>query len=142
MYDKISTLRFHALAPMYYRGAQAALVVYDITDSDSFRRAKLWVRELRQANSNQTVIGLTGAKSDLAATGRKVDTREAADYAEENGLIFMETSAKKGDNVAEIFLAIAKQVAANMPGHKGGINPGLPKEKPPSTGCCNGDKKS
>ena len=51
---------------MYYRGAQAAIVVYDITNQESFTKAKSWVRELqRQANAN-IVIALSGNKADLA----------------------------------------------------------------------------
>lgn len=100
---------------MYYRGAQAALVVYDVTSVDSFRRAKMWVRELRQVNGNEMVIGLAGNKADLAAGAhRPIDTRETMEYAEENGLIFLETSARRGDNVMEMFIAIAKQVLAKQ----------------------------
>ncbi len=101
---------------MYYRGAQAALVVYDITNVDSFRRAKMWVRELRQVNGNDMVIGLAGNKVDLAIGNyRQIDMRETTDYAEDNGLIFLETSAKRGDNVMEMFINIAKQVLAKQP---------------------------
>lgn len=100
---------------MYYRGAQAALVVYDITNSDSLRRAKMWVRELRQANGNEIVIGLAGNKADLAnGAQRQIDARETMEYAEENTLIFLETSAKRGDNVMEMFISIAKQVLAKQ----------------------------
>ena len=58
--------RYHSLAPMYYRGAQAAVVVYDITNQESFAKAKSWVKELqRQANAN-IIIALSGNKADLA----------------------------------------------------------------------------
>ena len=104
--------RFHSLAPIYYRGAPAGLVIYDVTYSESFRRAKLWVKELREANGREMVIGLAGNKLDLTTEGRRqIDVQEASEYAEEHGLIFMETSAKRGDNVAEVFLTIAKRVA-------------------------------
>ena len=64
--------RYHSLAPMYYRGAQAAIVVYDVTSTDTFARAKTWVKELqRQANPN-IVIALAGNKADLAGK-RAVD---------------------------------------------------------------------
>ena len=133
---------------MYYRGAQAALVVYDITNIDSLRRAKLWVKELRQANGNDMVIGLAGNKADLATGNkRQIDMRDVAEYAEENGLIFMETSAKRGDNVTEIFMAVARQVAAKQPlsalnKPHGTFPPTKPKKE--SSGCCGGsnDKKT
>jgi Ras-related protein Rab-5C len=139
--------RYHSLAPMYYRGAQAALVVYDITNNESLRRAKMWVKELRQANGSDMTIGIAGNKADLATGNkRQVDKREVTEYAEENGLIFMETSAKRGDNVTEIFMSVAKQVAAKQPVNTlnkphGSFPPTKPKQKE-SGGCCGGDSKS
>jgi Ras-related protein Rab-5C len=129
---------------MYYRGAQAALVVYDITNSDSLRRAKMWVKELRQVNANEMVIGLAGNKADLATGNkRQVDSREVAEYAEENGLFFMETSAKRGDNVTEIFMNVARQVAAKLPTNTSKPHGAFPPAKPKSkgSGCCGGDSK-
>jgi GTPase SAR1 family protein len=129
---------------MYYRGAQAALVVYDITNSDSFRRAKMWVRELRQVNGNDMVIGLAGNKADLATGNkRQIDTRETSEYADDNGLIFLETSAKRGDNVTEIFMNIAKQVAAKQPVNKTILPFPQPTPNPnESRGCCSSNNSS
>lgn len=117
---------------MYYRGAQAAIVVYDIQNQDSFMRAQTWVKELQRQVSKKKllcasatcevlchhnilsfkaspniVIALAGNKADLAAS-RSVDYEEAKQYADENGLLFMETSAKTAVNVNEIFLAIGE----------------------------------
>lgn len=90
---------------MYYRGAQAAIVVYDITNQDTFGRAKNWVHELQRHASTDIVIALAGNKQDLG-NKRMVDTEEAQAYAEEHGLLFMETSAKTAVNVNQIFMAI------------------------------------
>ena len=107
--------RYHSLAPMYYRGAAAAIVVYDLTDAESFRRAKMWVRELREANGSEMVIGIAGNKLDLAvANRRQVNARDAADYADENNLIFAETSAKRAENVEELFLNVARQAVSKQ----------------------------
>lgn len=100
--------RYHSLAPMYYRGAQAAIVVYDITNQDTFGRAKNWVKELQRQASPNIVIALAGNKQDLA-NKRMVEFEEAQTYAEENGLLFMETSAKTATNVNQIFMAIGKK---------------------------------
>eukprot|EP01090_Pellita_catalonica_P011709 TRINITY_DN236_c0_g1_i1.p1 TRINITY_DN236_c0_g1~~TRINITY_DN236_c0_g1_i1.p1 ORF type:complete len:202 (-),score=39.15 TRINITY_DN236_c0_g1_i1:120-725(-) len=109
IWDTAGQERFNSLAPMYYRGAQAALVVYDITNESSFGRAKSWVKELQTKGQAKMVIALVGNKADLEES-RRVQADEARSYADENGLLFMETSAKTGSNVAEIFESIANDL--------------------------------
>jgi Ras-related protein Rab-5C len=109
IWDTAGQERYHSLAPMYYRGAQAAIVVYDITKKESFLKAQNWVRELqRQANAN-IVIALVGNKLDLAQQ-RSVEHNEADYYASENNLLFMETSAKTAANVVDLFTVIATRL--------------------------------
>ena len=79
---------------MYYRGAAAAVVVYDIGSAESFAKAQAWVRELQRQGAPGAVIALAGNKADLAADARAVTSEEARAYAAENGLHFWETSAK------------------------------------------------
>ncbi|KIW78267.1 hypothetical protein Z517_08101 [Fonsecaea pedrosoi CBS 271.37] len=147
IWDTAGQERFASLAPMYYRNAQAALVVYDLTKPTSLVKAKHWVAELQRQASPGIVIALVGNKLDLCAessgdgadpsqesssaagdegdaniseqaeaepseTGdaRKISTREAKSYAEEESLLFFETSAKTGTNVAEVFSAIANAI--------------------------------
>ena len=109
--------RFHSQAAIYYRRAQAAIVVYDITKAETFTRARSWVDELhREARPSQDlVIALAGNKSDLGSR-RTVEYEEANAYAEEKGLIFLETSAKNANNVNEIFLAIARKLPREYSG--------------------------
>jgi Ras-related protein Rab-5C len=113
---------------MYYRNAQAALVVYDLTKPTSLIKAKHWVAELQRQASPGIVIALVGNKLDLTNDGagaggdtedagaedsgdaRKISTEEAKTYAEEEGLLFFETSAKTGYNVSEVFTAIANAI--------------------------------
>ncbi|CAM0141221.1 Vacuolar protein sorting-associated protein 21 [Umbelopsis sp. WA50703] len=124
IWDTAGQERFHSLAPMYYRNAQAAVVVYDVTKAASLDKAKSWVKELqRQANPN-IVIALVGNKLDLvqqaeeededaeegASTVRQVPQEEAAAYAQESGLLFFETSARTGDGVDQVFSDIAKSI--------------------------------
>ncbi|KAJ3737067.1 GTP-binding protein ypt5 [Lentinula guzmanii] len=134
IWDTAGQERFHSLAPMYYRNAQAAVVVYDITKASSLEKAKSWVKELqRQANPN-IVIALAGNKLDLvqpsasssgtpptpgeapSSSGgeseslRQVPREEAQAYATEAGLLFFETSAKTGEGIVEIFTEIAKKI--------------------------------
>lgn len=79
---------------------------------DTFNRAKNWIKELKRQAPAEIVIALAGNKTDLNSK-RVVETEVAQAYADENGLIFMETSAKTAMNVNDIFFAIAKQLPRN-----------------------------
>lgn len=134
IWDTAGQERFASLAPMYYRNAQSALVVYDLTKPTSLIKAKHWVAELQRQASPGIVIALVGNKLDLTTEAgessnlgddadgenedggdadgdaRKISTAEARTYAEEEGLLFFETSAKLGTNVTEVFTAIANAI--------------------------------
>ncbi|XP_023687739.1 ras-related protein Rab-5B-like [Paramormyrops kingsleyae] len=114
IWDTAGQERYHSLAPMYYRGAQAAVVVYDITNAETFARAKTWVQELQRQASPNIVMVLAGNKADLSGK-RTVEYEGAQVYADDNSLLFMETSAKTGMNVRDLFLAIAKKLPKNEP---------------------------
>jgi len=90
---------------MYYRNANCAVVVYDITQAASLEKARTWIRELQRQADPSIVIALCGNKTDLAAR-RQVSQEEAKKYADEEGLMWAETSAKSGEGVQEIFTAI------------------------------------
>lgn len=109
IWDTAGQERYHSLAPMYYRGAQAAIVVYDITNKETFQKAQTWIKELQRQASPNIVIALAGNKLDLAGK-RAVSYEEAKAYADECSLLFMETSAKTAANVMDIFTSIAKKL--------------------------------
>ncbi|XP_076007837.1 ras-related protein Rab-5C-like [Genypterus blacodes] len=143
IWDTAGQERYHSLAPMYFRGAQAAIVVYDITNTETLARAKNSVLELRQQASPNIVIALAGNKADMA-NERAVDLQEAQAYADDNNLLFMETSAKTAMNVKEIFLAIAmklpKSSAEAGPWRRGRSGVDLSEATPQrcSSGRCSG----
>ncbi|KTW26581.1 GTP-binding protein ypt5 [Pneumocystis jirovecii RU7] len=109
IWDTAGQERYRSLAPMYYRNADCAIVVYDITQTESLDKAKSWVKELHRQACGNIVIALAGNKADLASR-RAVETSDAQAYAEEAGLIFFETSAKDAQNVNNLFQAIAKKL--------------------------------
>jgi small GTP-binding protein len=79
--------------------------VYDITSAESFEKAKHWVKELQKQADSNIIIALVGNKVDLAEH-RAVSVQDAQAYAEENGILCMETSAKTAVNVNELFVTI------------------------------------
>lgn len=76
IWDTAGQERFHALGPIYYRDAAGALLVYDITDAESFNKVKNWVKELRKIVGNDIIIVIAGNKIDLEKN-RNVDENEA-----------------------------------------------------------------
>lgn len=161
IWDTAGQERFASLAPMYYRNAQSALVVYDLTKPTSLIKARHWVAELQRQASPGIVIALVGNKLDLTSEGgwaesegdssnksqdeddernpaaeasdpvgggddatRKVSTKEGRDYAEDEGLLFFETSAKTGFNVQEVFTAIANAIPEAQMKGRGGAGAG------------------
>ncbi|KZV24320.1 hypothetical protein F511_01802 [Dorcoceras hygrometricum] len=110
IWDTAGQERYHSLAPMYYRGAAAAIIVYDITNQASFDRAKKWVHELQAQGNPNMVMALTGNKLDLSEARKDAQT-----YAQENGLFFLETSAKDATNVNDLFYEIAKKLPNLQP---------------------------
>lgn len=113
IWDTAGQERYHSLAPMYYRGAKTAIVTYDITSVISYERAKDWVNELQQSANTNIIIALAGNKCDLEDK-RQINTDDAQQYANENELLFFETSAKKLINIKEIFLKIAENIPSDM----------------------------
>lgn len=133
IWDTAGQERFASLAPMYYRNAQAALVVYDVTKPASFIRARHWVNELKAQGSPNIVIALVGNKHDLTGeeegsepgpvkpdvddetstqASRKVAFSDGQKLADDEQILFFESSAKTGLNVRKIFLAIANKTPA------------------------------
>lgn len=109
IWDTAGQERYRAITSAYYRGALGALIVYDITKWYSFEHIPRWLEELRMHADNNIVIMLVGNKSDLGNL-REVPTEDAKQYAEKEGLFFLETSALDATNVENAFLTVLREV--------------------------------
>ena len=93
---------------MYFQGADAAVVVYDITSKESFEDVNNWLKELKDKGPENIVVALVGNKLDLEANQRVVSTQAGKDFASENNMpIFSETSAMTGQGIEAVFEKIA-----------------------------------
>ncbi|KAI0956633.1 GTP-binding protein of the rab [Taiwanofungus camphoratus] len=144
IWDTAGQERFRTIAAAYYRGAHGIVVVYDVTDNESFENVKGWLHEIERYASETVKKLLIGNKSDLVE--RKVVAYSAAkEFADGLSIPFVETSAKTSTNVEEAFLTMSKQIkdsvdAAPEPsasGAKSGtITPGRSLENQNESGGC------
>lgn len=109
VWDTAGQERYRSLVSMYYRGTKAAILVFDICDKKSFDGAQKWADEIRERGEGNIVVVLCGNKTDLKER-RTIKTKDAQWLAEKNGLLYIETSAKSGSNVKEMFVKIARQL--------------------------------
>ena len=109
IWDTAGQERFHALGPIYYRDANGALLVYDITDRSSFDRVQVWVKELKKMLGDNITIVIAGNKIDLERQ-RVVTVEEGESYARTVGATHFSTSAKLNKGVSELFLHISKEM--------------------------------
>ncbi|CAK7356296.1 unnamed protein product [Dovyalis caffra] len=109
IWDTAGQERFRTITSSYYRGAHGIIVVYDVTDQESFNNVKQWLNEIdRYASENVNKL-LVGNKCDLTAN-KVVSYETAKAFADEIGIPFMETSAKNATNVEQAFMAMAAEI--------------------------------
>ncbi|ELT91802.1 hypothetical protein CAPTEDRAFT_169557 [Capitella teleta] len=111
LWDTAGQERFRSLIPSYIRDSSVAVVVYDITNANSFQQTSKWIDDVRTERGTDVIIMLVGNKTDLSDK-RQVSTEEGERKAKELGVMFIETSAKAGYNVKQLF----RRVAAALPG--------------------------
>uniref|UniRef100_A0A8D0DNZ3 RAB41, member RAS onco family n=1 Tax=Salvator merianae TaxID=96440 RepID=A0A8D0DNZ3_SALMN len=111
LWDTAGQERFRSLIPSYIRDSTIAVVVYDITNLNSFQQTSKWIDDVRTERGSDVIIMLVGNKTDLADK-RQITTEEGEQRAKELSVMFIETSAKTGYNVKQLF----RRVAAALPG--------------------------
>mmetsp|Transcript_17297 Transcript_17297/g.15539 ORF Transcript_17297/g.15539 Transcript_17297/m.15539 type:complete len:213 (+) Transcript_17297:121-759(+) len=113
VWDTAGQERYHALMPMYYHGSSAAVVVFDITRYETFERAKMWIKELKEGTSDECIITLVGNKIDKHSERDPLnDDAMINKFAKDNGLLYIETSAKTNVNIRQLFVMIANALLA------------------------------
>ena len=140
IWDTAGQERFRTITSSYYRGSHGIIVVYDVTDMDSFNNVKQWFQEIdRYATEGVTKL-LVGNKSDLTAK-KVVEYNTAKEFADSMGIQFIEASAKDSTNVEQAFVAMARQIKERMhssgatAGDKDKVNLGRPVQDS-NGGCC------
>lgn len=113
IWDTAGQERFRSVTRSYYRGAAGALLVYDITSRETFNALGNWLSDAKTLASPNIVIILVGNKRDLEGE-REVTFLEASRFAQENDLMFLETSALTGENVEETFLKCARNILTKI----------------------------
>ncbi|CDW57425.1 Ras domain containing protein [Trichuris trichiura] len=109
IWDTAGQERFRAMAPMYYRNTDAALIVYDITNRDSFDAVKSWIDELNRNIDKPFAMCIVGNKRDLDPL-RAVPTEVAKRLAESSNALFFETSALTGFGLENVFSETAERM--------------------------------
>ena len=115
IWDTAGQESFRSITRSYYRGAAGALLVYDITRKDTFAHLATWLEEARQNGNPAMTIMLVANKTDLDSR-RMVSTEEGRRFAESNGLLFLEASAKTAVNVEEAFVKTAEAIYSKIEG--------------------------
>ena len=107
IWDTAGQERFRTVVSTYFKGAHGILLIYDVTNKDSFKNLENWLIEIEKNSSDKVLKILLGNKCDLS-DDREIQSEEGKAFAVRNGMEFMETSAKMNTNVSEAFETLAK----------------------------------
>jgi Ras-related protein Rab-1A len=141
VWDTAGQERFRTITSSYYRGAHGIIIVYDVTDSDSFESVRHWLKEIERYASENVNRLIVGNKCDLEES-RSIATEDGQRLANELKIPFLETSAKNSTNVEQAFTAIARDVRnrfasqASASGATGSSLQNSQKGVSVKSGCC------
>ncbi|KAL6051270.1 Ras- protein Rab-1A [Balamuthia mandrillaris] len=109
IWDTAGQERFRTITSSYYRGAHGIIVVYDITDQVSFNNAKMWLNEIERYACGSVTKLLVGNKADMEDK-RAVPMATGKAFADQQGMLFSEASAKEGKGVEDAFMVLVKEI--------------------------------
>ena len=117
IWDTAGQERFSTITQSYYHNSNGIIIVYDVTDRESFDAINKWVSDVDRLSQDDVCKVLIGNKVDLEAA-RCVSTKEGQDMAASLGIPFMETSAKSAQNVENLFMSMARFIRDSKAGTK------------------------
>jgi|ERR1711937_676198 len=141
LWDTAGQERFRSLIPSYIRDSTVAVVVYDVTNTNSFHQTSKWIDDVRTERGSDVIIVLVGNKTDLADK-RQVSIDEGERKAKDLNVMFIETSAKTGYNVKQLFRRVAAALPGMEPKNEESAQAGIPvtlepvASKTPEEGAC------
>ncbi|XP_069140127.1 uncharacterized protein [Argopecten irradians] len=113
IWDTAGQERFKTITASFYRGSHGIMLVYDVSDMESFQNIGMWVEEAKKYGGSDATMILVGNKSDMT-TKRTVTYEMGKEYADRLGIPFMETSAKQSTNVETTFLTMASELKTKL----------------------------
>lgn len=125
IWDTAGQERFRTITSSYYRGAHGIMVVFDITNRDSFTNLPIWLKEIYNYASENVKIILIGTKADLDAK-RVISYDDAMAFAIDNNMDYIETSAKKDTNIDTAFTTLTKKLKSDRILNKQGKPDNIP----------------
>ena len=120
IWDTAGQERYHSITPLYYRNAYVSIIVYDISDPESFIKTKQWVKELQCSNSRKTTtIIIVGNKTDKLQNSMKNNLIETAEiFAKDNQLLHILASSKTNENIRKLFKIAASEIYNCLSGNE------------------------
>lgn len=109
LWDTAGQERFRTITSAYYRGANGIIIVFDVSDKETFDHVKIWMSEIENY-ANDVKVMLIGNKNDIEGSKRQVSYEEAKEFADKLGISYIETSAKTSINVKEAFINMAYEL--------------------------------
>lgn len=135
IWDTAGQERFRAITKNYYKGAQGIMLIYDVTNSESFGNVRNWLQQIKENASDKATIFLIGNKCD-DEDNRQISTEEGQKVGDDYKIQFFETSAKQDININSTFEALVKEIyqKVGISGEeKNALNGATSEEK---KGCC------